>query len=120
MLASLLLTGAVQGTPIFCNLKALTAAERHEHATRTVRLISAVVNVENVAGGYRLHFNAALPAADILQWIDAERRCCPFMDFEMRLERENGPRWLQLTGREGVKAFLSKEIKAAHEDVAAR
>lgn len=112
LLVSLLIVQAVPDTPIACNLNALSAIEQQQHAARTGRLMSAVVKVEDVANGYRLHFGPDLLAADLLRWIDAERRCCPFLDFEMRLERENGARWLQLTGREGVKAFLSEEFKA--------
>jgi len=39
-----------------------------------------------------------------------ERRCCPFFDLSLRLDREGGPMWLELTGREGVKEFIKAEF----------
>jgi hypothetical protein len=38
------------------------------------------------------------------------RRCCPFLAFRLEAGRENGPLWLNLTGREGVKQFLKIEL----------
>src|SRR5881397_932057 len=99
--------GAVADSPIICNLNALTPAERTEHATLTKRLAASVVRVEEVEGGYRIHLSPDLAPGELLQWVDAERRCCPFLDFEIRLARENSGRWLQLTGREGVREFLA-------------
>lgn len=100
-------------SPIMCNLKALTSAERTAHAATTKKLAGAVVKVEDVEGGYRIHLNATLAASELLQWVDAERRCCPFLDFEVRLAREDGARTLQMTGRQGVKEFLAAEFKLA-------
>jgi hypothetical protein len=113
--ASLLLAGAPPDTPIACNLNALSAVERQQHAARSERLKEAVVKVEEVADGYRLFFDPTLSPAELFAWIEAERRCCPFLDFELRLERENGMRQLQLTGREGVKAFIAEEIGAVRK-----
>jgi hypothetical protein len=115
LLASLLLAFTVGDTQLVCNLNVLTPAERQEYGARTERLMSSVVKIEDVAHGYRLHFGPGLQVTDLLQWIDAERRCCPFLDFETRLEREGGARWLQMTGPAGVKAFLKEEIGAFRE-----
>jgi len=112
LIASLMLIGNVRETPIVCNLNALTAAEREQHAATGGRLKAAVVRIDDLPDGYRLYLDSSLPAGELLTWVEAERRCCPFLDFEIRLEREDGKRWLQLTGREGVKAFLQQEIAA--------
>lgn len=100
-------------SPIMCNLKALTPAERTAHAATTKKMAAAVVKVEDVEGGYRLHLNNTLAAGELLQWVEAERRCCPFLDFEVRLAREDGARTLQMTGRQGVKEFLAAEFRLA-------
>jgi hypothetical protein len=120
LLAAMLLFGSVQETPIVCNVSALTTAERQQHAARSERLKSAIVRIEDVTGGYRLYLNSALPVADLLAWVEGERRCCAFLDFEIGLAREDGARWLQMTGREGVKEFLSQEMKATPDRVGAR
>jgi hypothetical protein len=39
-----------------------------------------------------------------------EKLCCPFLNFTLEVEAENGSVWLGLTGREGVKAFVREEI----------
>jgi hypothetical protein len=107
------LAQAATESPIMCKLNVLTSAERAAHAATTKKLAAAVVKVEDVEGGYRIHLTNALAPGELLQWVDAERRCCPFLDFEVRLARENGARWLQMTGREGVKEFLAAEFRLA-------
>lgn len=44
--------------------------------------------------------------AMLTEWIDGERRCCPFFDIELRIEREGGALRMRLTGRTGTKDFL--------------
>jgi hypothetical protein len=112
LLALVVALGTASETPIVCNLRALTPAEHIRHAATGYRLKAAVINVVEVEGGYRLTLSADFPASDLLQWVEAEQRCCPFLDFDVRLERDNGRRSLQLTGREGVKEFLAREIAA--------
>lgn len=43
---------------------------------------------------------------ELAQLIAFERECCPFLQFKLRLEPENGPLWLELTGAAGTKDFL--------------
>src|SRR5215831_12102666 len=89
-LALLFVSGAIQDPPIACNVNALTAAERQEHTACSQRLKSAVAKAEEVADGYRLYFDALFLPQDVLRSMDAGRWCCPFLDFERRLEREKG------------------------------
>ena len=42
----------------------------------------------------------------LAEWIDQERRCCPFFDIDLRVEREGGPLSMRLTGRPGTKEFI--------------
>jgi len=46
------------------------------------------------------------------EFVSLEKLCCPFLNFEITVEAENGSVWLKLTGREGVKAFVREEISA--------
>jgi hypothetical protein len=48
----------------------------------------------------------------VAEWAAGERDCCPFFDIDLHLEREGGPLWLGLTGREGVKQFLRADAAA--------
>ncbi len=59
--------------------------------------------------------NAFVDAATLqllAEWTIQERMCCPFLDIDLRLEREGGPLWLRLTGRNGTKEFIKMEAAA--------
>jgi len=107
----LMMAAAVTESPIVCNLNALSQAERDEHVADTKRLRAAIDRIEEVDDGYRWHLGPLTAAADLLRWVERERRCCAFLDFEIRLGREGRDLWLQMTGRDGVKAFLAAEFK---------
>lgn len=68
----------------------------------------AVAEVRETDGGYayRLPSDAAwlIEAANL---IDLERRCCPFLRFQLTVEPDGGPIWLELSGPRGTKEFLA-------------
>lgn len=108
--ATVVLAGQSE-SPIACNLGALTAAEREQQAQITKRLGAAVQKIEELPDGYKIHLGAQFSTEDLLRFVQLEQRCCPFLDFEIGLARENGARWVQMTGRKGVKEFLAAEFK---------
>lgn len=99
-------------SPIACRMDALTVAQRTRHIEVTRLLKPAVREAKAVSGRHRegLALRLEISAALVGEWIANERLCCPFLDFELRLEREGGPLWLTLTGRRGVAAFLREEL----------
>ena len=46
---------------------------------------------------------------DVARFVGNERKCCPFLDFEIGLPAA-GPRRLRLTGPAGTRAFLEAEL----------
>ncbi len=91
-----------------CDLDALEAAERDRQAATFERLRRLVQAVEELPDGWAMQ----LPTADetlrlVADFIAYERRCCPFFEFDLKVTPDAGPIWLRLTGRPGVKAFLS-------------
>jgi len=107
-------SGGQTETPFFCNLKALTPAERTEHQQVTARMMGSLRNTRELPNGYAFELDAAhFPIKDLATWVDFEHRCCPFFDFHIEWRRENGPVRLQLTGREGVKDFIRAEFRKA-------
>jgi hypothetical protein len=46
----------------------------------------------------------------LAEWDRLERRCCPFFDFNIEVEGDEGPTWLTLSGPSGVKEFIRLEI----------
>ncbi len=48
-----------------------------------------------------------------MEFITAERECCPFFRFELIVEPDDGPVWLRLRGSDEVKAFVFGELGIA-------
>jgi hypothetical protein len=98
-------------SPIACNLNALNKEQRRRHQSMTAQLRAAVQETRELPDGYSFR----LPSDEATiqrtaEWITLERRCCPFIAFGLEAGRENGPLWLSLTGREGVRPFLKIEF----------
>ena len=92
--------------PIVCTLD--PAAIRARREGLLADLISRAVEQQNLPDGRRFGFAAAddiLPA--IASVIDAERRCCRFLRFQVTVEPDGGQVWLELTGPAGTGEFLS-------------
>ena len=67
-------------------------------------------STRELADGYEFEFPADEKTFQLLtEWAMQERLCCPFFEINLRFDRENGPLWLRLTGREGVKDFIKAE-----------
>ena len=98
-------------SPFACNRGALTAEQWTGHRTVIEQLFNSRQGVRELPDGYALQ----LPADDdtlllATRFITLERHCCPFFDFALEVEREGGPLWLRLSGREGAKAVLRTEF----------
>jgi hypothetical protein len=94
-------------------MMALDPAARKRHFDVLGPRLRAVKQaVHELPDGYEFRFPGDAQTVDMLnEWAIGERRCCPFFDIEIRMEREGGPLWLKLTGREGTKQFI--EVDAA-------
>jgi hypothetical protein len=63
---------------------------------------------EELRDGLRLSFAAGEEVlATIFKTIVAERRCCEFLTFEVRVEPAGGRVTLDLTGPQGTREFLA-------------
>jgi hypothetical protein len=110
VLPTLLLAAAAA---IRCNLNALNPEERALHGKDTKRLVQLVQKREELADGYRLQFRPSETSASfLLEWISHERRCCPFLRFQLEWEPESGPVWLTLRGPEGTKELLTDALRS--------
>ena len=91
-----------------CRLDAFDAGERARHDELVLVLQKSVREVRELPDGYafRLPGDARL-LAEIGEWVALERRCCPFLDFDLRWSRSETDPWLRLTGAKGVKGFLA-------------
>lgn len=91
--------------PIACTLGAEGLAARRQDLLPG--LVARAAARETLADGIRLQF---APSSDVLRAItsviDAERRCCRFLRFELLVEAADGPIGLTVTGPPGTGAFL--------------
>jgi len=103
---------AMKETGFYCNLNALSGEERKQYAVLSRQLLAAGLEVSELPNGYAFRLAAekvSLP--DVALWMSLERKCCPFFDFQLDVSRDNGPIWLRITGREGVKEFIRSEFR---------
>lgn len=117
LLGSLLMASAAM-TPIAgrerfaCDMSGLTRDERAHHRELSQSLFAAVNERRELPDGYGFR----LPPAKLMplaEWISVERRCCPFLTFEIEQLRDQGALWLRITGADGVKPFIVEEFQLA-------
>jgi hypothetical protein len=90
---------------------ALTSADRERHNQLLLKLEAARIEIQELPDGYSFRLRSELVSlAEAAEWISFESKCCPFFDFEILLERNSGPLWLKLRGKEGIKPFIRAEF----------
>ncbi len=96
--------------PIACDLTALEPDVRATHMDAAVRLLrDDAAEATEIQGGYGFRYNAD-QYEQVVQFIEKERRCCPFFTFNLEVTPAQGPLWLRITGGEGVKEFIQCEL----------
>jgi len=99
-------------SPFACNLKAFNTGENQRYASLTKQLRSAVLEERELDDGYAFRISVGrFSPATIAEWIALEQKCCPFFEFGLRFEADQGPVWLHLTGRPGVKEVIRDEFR---------
>ncbi|HET7842334.1 MAG TPA: hypothetical protein VFM21_12040, partial [Terriglobia bacterium] len=97
----------------WCNAKALTPSERAHHKQLTEKLLAARKATVETEKGYEFQYSpSTVSIAELADWVVAEGKCCPFLDFHIDLEQEGKLACLRLTGPEGTKAFIQSEFQA--------
>ena len=98
-------------SPIACVMAALDDAQKRRRRELEERTGASIEEVRELADGYAVRLPSdARTLLEVAEFVTYERLCCPFLDFEIRVEREGGPLWLRLAGREGVKEFVRQEF----------
>jgi hypothetical protein len=98
-------------SPFICDLMAMDTEQRERHRVVAQHIHGAIQEVRELSDGYAFRFPVE-PSIVFMaaEFITLERLCCPFLTLALEVEREHGPLWLKLTGREGVKPFLRAEL----------
>lgn len=103
---------AAKEDKFYCNIKALNPAERVHQKQLTEKLISSRTLIVETPKGYEFQFDpATVSLAEVVDWVVAEEKCCPFFNFHIDLEREGKLVCLGLGGEEGIKQFIRSEFK---------
>ena len=99
-------------SPFACNAFALSPQVRKRHFEELgPALIKLKKSIRELPDGYEFELPADNQTYQLLtEWAFQERLCCPFFDIALRLDRENGPLLLRLTGRPGTKDFIKEEF----------
>lgn len=98
-------------TGFYCDRLAIKPEQRARKAELGATLRSSVRHTRELQDGFEFEFDPD-PATfqSAAEWAAMERSCCPFFDIDLRLEREGGPFFFRLTGREGVKQFIKNDF----------
>jgi hypothetical protein len=68
---------------------------------------------EELTNGHRWSFAATDDVfAMILRMVEAERRCCRFLRFQIIVEPDGGPVSVELTGPPGTREFLAALLES--------
>jgi hypothetical protein len=101
------MTEPVYDEVIACLLSEREAAIRGEELAGG--LFAAVEEVAELPDGYAYRFSSDDSRLEpLLEFIAAERRCCPFLTFEPH----GGPLWLRMRGSPQVKAFIAEAFNS--------
>ena len=96
-------------SPLACDLDAISAGDRPRYRELRRILAAAVADKRELPDGIAVQIAPERMAlAQLAEWISFERKCCPFFEFRIDVAPKSGPVWMSLTGRAGVKEFLSQ------------
>jgi hypothetical protein len=93
----------------FCDLTALHAIGRQRRRELAEAVGRAARKRTELPNGYALDAHKITIAA-ASEWIALEKRCCPFLKFQVRADSLSETLTVELTGADGVKEFLRAEF----------
>lgn len=92
------------GIPLACSL---SAAELQARGDEVTTLFGRAERLQELPDGYTFAFPAEADCAKaLLEFIVAERACCPFFTFELTFPSPHQSVLLAVRGGEGVKAIV--------------
>jgi hypothetical protein len=96
--------------PLACDSAAIPVVNRQAHFELIQRLFgNLALGRASVPGGYRFRFDAEA-LGQIADFVENERKCCPFLAFLIAVDGDADWIWLQLTGPAGTREFLDTEL----------
>lgn len=97
--------------PIACDLTAIEDDVRDQHRQAAETVFEAIDGLRELPDGYAFRLPADTEViAKAGAFVSRERLCCPFFHFTLDVEADQGPVWLTLTGRDGVKEYVEEAV----------
>ncbi len=107
----------VENQGLACDLTAIPSSVREEHVVTAPQLFQTAQEVRELSNGYAFRFlNEPGKFMAIANYIENERLCCPFFNFELEVKLNGGALWLRLTGNQGVKELLRSGLLDGNQD----
>ena len=86
---------------------ALSTVARSERDVTIEELFSGSTETRELPDGYAFRFPGEPAWSErLLAFINGERECCRFFEFELVFEPDGGPVWLGVRGSKEIKAFI--------------
>lgn len=91
----------------------LPSAEMHQRKlTVLASLKRQVLERKELPNGYAFRFPGTdLVLSELTEFIRTERECCAFFTFNLSISGDKSEIWLELTGVEGAKDFITMELE---------
>ncbi|WP_344977595.1 hypothetical protein [Compostibacter hankyongensis] len=104
--------GTKQAGPTSLSCKLTTPELRQRKKTVIASLKKQVLEKRELENGFSYRFTGAdAMVNELAEFIKTERICCDFFEFSLSVSgRPDNPLWLTITGPEGVKDFIAREI----------
>ena len=92
--------------------KLTTPELQQRKVTVLVSLRKQVIEKKELKNGYLFKFAGTDKMLDELtEFIKTERECCDFFTFNLSISGDKSEIWLELTGAENVKDFITTELE---------
>jgi hypothetical protein len=99
-------------TPLACRLDAFSAEERRRYDELRSRLDAATEEVSELEDGFVFRYRPEPRVFEAAaEWITLERKCCPFVRFNLEWHDDQPAPRLRMTGRSGVKEILRAALR---------
>lgn len=93
-----------------CKLSSKEVQERKMTVLASLR--KQVLERKELPNGYAFRFEGSDKVIDELtEFIKTERECCDFFTFNLSISGDKSEAWLELTGVDGAKDFITKEME---------
>src|SRR5262245_12216894 len=94
-----------------CVPSAIPLTERAGHFALARRLFAEMARERSdLPNGFAFRYDVEA-LETVARFVANERKCCPFIDFEIALARDAGPLWLRMTGPAGTREVLAAELR---------